>query len=121
MDERQKNILGALIQMAWADGKITPEETQMISSFADRLGISLVDRISELASGLSQRREEQEIELEKVLPDHASRLEAMQMLVSLSFADGSLDSGEMDYLGRLALRLGIQAHELEQMRQSASR
>lgn len=120
MDDRQRQILRALINMAWADGEVVPEESSMIARFADELGVSLIDKIQSLDAGLSGQGQQIEADLESVLPDHASRLEAIEMLVSLSFADGRLDDNEMKYLGTLAVKLGIGADELDQIRQRVS-
>ncbi|MGE0495883.1 MAG: DUF533 domain-containing protein [Vulcanimicrobiota bacterium] len=120
VDDRQRQILRALINMAWADGEVVPEESSMIARFADELGVSLIDKIQSLDAGLSGSGQQIEADLESVLPDHASRLEAIEMLVSLSFADGHLDDGEMKYLGTLAVKLGIGADELDQIRQRVS-
>lgn len=119
MDARQKEMLRALAQLAWADGSVSTAETDLIADFAEKLGVSLVERIAEMDSGLSQPPDPTPVDLEAVLPDHESRLEAMQMLVCLCFADGQLDPGEMSYLGDIAVKLGIGAQELDAMRQAA--
>lgn len=119
MDDRQREILRALAQLAWADGEVTPEETELISNFADRLGLSLIDKIATMDSGLAEP-DRAPVDLQKVLPDYASRKEAMQMLVTLCFAGGQVKDSEMQYLGEIAVKLEINAADLEEMRQNAA-
>ncbi len=118
MDARQREIIRALAQLAWADGEVTPEETELISQFADKLGLSLIDKISQLDSGLAAP-DDAPVDLEAVLPDYQSRKDAMQMLVTLCFAGGQVKDSEMKYLGEIAVKLEISAQDLEEMRQNA--
>lgn len=118
MDQRQKAIVKSLFQVAWADGHVSAEESALLANFLPRLGLSMAEMICEMDAGLTENPEG-EAPLEHLLPDHESRLAAMELLVRVSFSDGHLADAEVEYLGHLAVRLGIGSGELEQMRQRA--
>ncbi|MEW6277803.1 MAG: TerB family tellurite resistance protein [Candidatus Eremiobacterota bacterium] len=115
MNPRQVEILKSLFRMTWADGDASDEEVEILSRLLARLGLPLAARVVALDLGLSNP-DVPEDQLESVLPDRESRLEAMEMLLSVCFSDGRLDPRELDYVREVAGRLGLHAQDLEALR-----
>lgn len=110
MDQREKEIVKALIQLAWADGRWTPNEEALVGLILARIGLS-TDEIEALKS---QYRDPTELaELERVIPDKPRRLNAMRLLLAVAYADLDVPDEEALYLGKMATRLGISPAELE--------
>ncbi|MEW6280199.1 MAG: DUF533 domain-containing protein [Candidatus Eremiobacterota bacterium] len=116
MDDRQKEIVKALIQMAWVDGRWAEEEEAMLANVLVRMGCT-----EEEVAGLKQTMQERPdmAHLETFIPDRPSRLNAMRVLLAVSFADGALASQEYEYIQRMAHRLDIGPEDLEQLRKEA--
>lgn len=111
---RQKEMALALIQMAWADRRFAPEEETMVANLLARIGLEPEE------IGQMQHKAEM-AKLESVLPNHNSRLDAMRMLLAVAFSDRVLMADELDYILKMAERLGITPPELEELRQQVVR
>lgn len=120
MDGKAEMLL-ALAQLAWADGEVAKEETETITRMADRIGVNLVERIATLDKGLSQPPESDLVHLEEVFPDQEQRRTALQMLVTLSMADGRVDPAEEEFIRNMAARLQISEQDLDGMRAQAEK
>lgn len=118
MQPQQAEMVKALLKMAWADGEASEEEVEVLSRLMVRLGLPLAERVTVLDGGLSAPIEEKD-HLEQALPDRDSRLQAMEMLLTVCFSDETLAPQEISYIQDLAGRLGISAPELETLRQRA--
>jgi len=118
MDDNQRDaVINALFLMAWKDGVVLAEEKSCLDRILVKLGVPRKDILS-LINERSQHPPGPG-ELEKILPDHESRLVAMKMLIAVCFADNDLAMEELDYLYSLAVRLEISADELEVLREEA--
>jgi uncharacterized tellurite resistance protein B-like protein len=111
--ELQAETARCLFRLAWADGHVNQHEVDIISGLLERLGLSLVERLAAMDAGLSAP---QGAALEVALARREDRLQAMEMLVHTCFADGVAHPEEVHLLGDLAVRWGIGADELEQLR-----
>lgn len=118
MNDRQREIVKALIQMAWADQRWAPEEESMVANVLLRMGCESAE-VEQLKDALKQYPDM--AHLETHIPDHDSRLNAMRLLLAVAFADNALASEELDYIQRMASRLSINDTELDQLRQEALR
>lgn len=117
MTELQAETARCLFRLAWADGHVNQNEVDVISGLLERLGLSLIERLSAMDAGLGQLHEDRPLETTLTRPE--DRLQAMEMLIRTCFADGSAHPKEVSLLGDLALRWGISADELERLRLSA--
>lgn len=118
MDDSQRDaVINALFLMAWKDGVVLAEEKSCLDRILVKLGVPRKDILTLINERSAQPPGPDE--LEKVLPDHESRLTAMKMLIAVCFADNDLAMEELDYLYSLAVRLEISADELEVLREEA--
>jgi len=118
VNDRQREIVKALIQMAWADHRWAPEEETMVANVLLRMGCESSE-VEELKVDLRQHPDM--AHLEAYIPDHDSRLNAMRLLLAVAFADNALASEEYSYIQRTAAKLSIDDTELDQLRQEALR
>lgn len=119
MENRNKVILKTLAEMAWADGKVTDEEKAVLLNFCHQLGAS-PEESEELKEALgAPSGAADKGELKDALPDKASRLNVMRVLMTMSFIDGALDFAEFDVIESKAQELGITPEELETLRKEA--
>lgn len=94
--------------MAWADGELAPQEVDRLTLALTRWG---VPREEVHRHWLAPP--EDPAELERVLPDHATRMAAVKLLLEMSRADGRMDFRELHYVRTIAARLGISQQELD--------
>ncbi|MFA5504216.1 MAG: hypothetical protein WC423_02245 [Vulcanimicrobiota bacterium] len=119
MENRNQVILRALSEMARADGKVTDEEKALLLDTCLQIGAS-PEETEELKDLLgSSEASGSPVDLKCALPDHASRLKVMKILMTLSFIDGTLDFAEFKVIESKAKELGVNPDELESLRLEA--
>ena len=118
MENRNKVIMKSLAEMAWADGEVTDEEKAMLFNVCLQLGAS-PEEAEELKEVLGEPTQSHEGELKDVLPDKASRLNVMRVIMTMSFIDGAMDFAEFDVIQSKAEELGLNSEELETLRKEA--
>ena len=118
MDNQNRVIMKTLAEMAWADGKVTEEEKALLVSVCLQMGAT-PEEAEELKEALGQPSQTSEGDLKEALPDKASRLNVMRILMTMSFIDGALDFAEFDVIEGKAKELGLTADELETLRREA--
>ena len=118
MDNQNRVIMKTLAEMAWADGKVTEEEKALLFSVCLQMGAT-PEEAEELKEALGQPSQTSEGDLKEALPDKASRLNVMRILMTMSFIDGALDFAEFDVIEGKAKELGLTAVELETLRREA--
>ncbi len=112
----QSQLAQLLFRLAWADGQVKPCEVELISSLLQQRGVALAQRLAWMDQGLSQPPTS--ISMEAPMSEQ-QRLECMEALVKLCFADGQAQGPETVLLGDLALRWGVTADQLELLRRKA--
>ena len=120
MDARQTELVKSLFKMVWADGQATDEEVDVLSRLLDRVGLKWAEKLAVMDTRLSEPQLDPG-RLDEVLHDRESRLEALELLITVGFSDQQLPPAELHIIEELALRWGITAAELEQLRQNAMR
>ena len=118
MDNQNRVIMKTLAEMAWADGKVTEEEKALLFSVCLQMGAT-PEEAEELKEALGQPSQTSEGDLKEALPDKASRLNVMRILMTMSFIDGALDFADFDVIEGKAKELGLTADELETLRREA--
>jgi uncharacterized tellurite resistance protein B-like protein len=108
MDERQKAIAKAVIQMAHADGEVHPTEREVLDGMLFQLGGNPEE--------LQGAENEPLPALDTLLPEKADRLEAMKLLLQMCMADGRLSFDEFYFLSDVCDKLEISRDEMEQLR-----
>ncbi|MBS2035587.1 TerB family tellurite resistance protein [bacterium] len=112
----QSQVAQMLFRLAWADGQVKASEVDIIADLLEKRGVGLAQRLAWMDQGLSQPPSS--ISMEAVMSEH-ERLECMEALVKLCFADGQSQPAELSLLGDLAVRWGISANQLEMLRRKA--
>ena len=105
-----------MFRLAWADGQVKPAEVDLIASLLEKRGVQLAQRLAWMDEGLSQPP------TTSTPPDsmtEQARLESMEGLIGLCFADGESHVEELNVLADLALRWGVSAAQLEELRRRA--
>lgn len=115
MEATQKEIVKSLVQMAWADGEIAPEEKTFLTQVLLTLGCTKeeIDTLNPAEIDMSPPA------LESVLVDRDSRRNTMRALLAMSFVDGTLSFSEFDYIQKIAKMLQLSDDDLEELRVEA--
>ena len=109
----QTQLAQMLFRLAWADGVVKPAEVDLIADLLKQKGLGLAQRLALMDQGLSHPPGS--VAMEASMSEH-ERLQCMEALVKVCFADGHPQPAELTLLGDLALRWGISANQLEQLR-----
>ena len=109
----QAQMAQMLFRLAWADGQIKQSEVDLIAQLLEQRGVGLAQRLAWMDQGLSVAPSS--VSLDAPMSEH-DRLECMEALVKVCFADGHPQASELALLGDLAVRWGISANQLEQLR-----
>lgn len=115
MDERRRQILRSLLQLAHADGLVVAEEERLLHEVLRSLGGTGEELLTleESLAGACM------VPLEEFLSDPAERRRIVRLLVDLSMCDGSRSFSEETYVAAMANRLGISYAELQQIQVEA--
>ncbi|MCE7869642.1 hypothetical protein DYH09_04600 [bacterium CPR1] len=106
MDEREQ-LVTALIQLAWADGRWSPAETSLVRQVLDRVGLSH----QEFEQRVIRYRDGSRPKLE--LLDKGRRINAMRLLLAVAWSDQEVPESEARYLGDMARQLALTDAELQ--------
>lgn len=109
----QSHMAQMLFRLAWADGQIKQSEVDLISELLEQRGAGLAQRLAWMDGGLSAPPTG--VAMDAPMSEH-DRLECMDALVKVCFADSHPQASELALLGDLAVRWGISANQLEQLR-----
>ena len=90
----------------------------MLLNLCLQLGAS-PEEAEDLKEVLGQPPAAVEGELKDVLPDKASRLNIMRIIMTMSFIDGAMDFAEFGVIQSKAKELGLNSEELETLRKEA--
>lgn len=108
MHEQDKAILMSLVSVAWADGKVADEETEVLEAFLQAFGASDAEA-TELRAYASEKRTLDDIPLTDLSAD--DRRVLVQHAVLMTFIDGSQAEEEKALLQGLCARLRIPGDE----------
>lgn len=113
------NFIKALFQVAWLDDVISPGEVHALSTTLKRLGLPLPEIICLMDQNLTEKPEGEPMKPDELFGDRAVQMEALQSLMNICMADGSIQAEEMGYLEGLIIRMGVTQSELETLRRNA--
>jgi hypothetical protein len=113
-------LVKALFHLTWADGVVSPEEVRTLTSIFRRLGFPLSEVICLLDENLSKPpTDTSPVQLDLLFPDQASRMAALEMLMTVCFSEGAIQPEQVGYIEGLVIRMGLDYNDLEQLRQKA--
>jgi tellurite resistance protein len=116
MHEQDKAILKSLVSVAWADGRVTSEETDIIEAILQAFEASPEDA-KEMREYAKTRRTLADIPLTDLSADDRRLL--VQHAVLLTFIDGAQTPDEKKLLGELCEKLRIPTNEANPLLTSA--
>jgi tellurite resistance protein len=108
MHEEDKAILKSLVSVAWADGRVTGEETDIIEALLQAFDATPEDT-AEMRAYAKTRRTLADIPLTELSADDRRLL--VQHAVLLTFIDGAQSPEEKTLLAELCEKLRIPANE----------
>jgi tellurite resistance protein len=108
MHEEDKAILKSLVSVAWADGRVTSEETDIIEALLQAFDATPEDT-AEMRAYAKIRRTLADIPLTELSADDRRLL--VQHAVLLTFIDGAQSAEEKTLLAQLCEKLRIPANE----------
>jgi tellurite resistance protein len=108
MHEEDKAILKSLVSVAWADGRVTGEETDIIEALLQAFDATAEDTL-EMRDYAKTRRTLADIPLTELSADDRRLL--VQHAVLLTFIDGAQSPEEKNLLAQLCEKLRIPANE----------
>lgn len=109
----QTQLAQMLFRLAWADGVVKASEVDLIADLLEQKGVGLAQRLAWMDQGLSQPPAS--VSMDAPMSEH-ERMQCMEALVKVCFADGHPQPAELNLLGDLAVRWGISANQLELLR-----
>ena len=108
MDDQDKAILKSLVTVAWADDKVTSEESEVIEALLQAFEAT-AEEAAEIRDYAATRRTLEDIPLTELSADDRRTL--LQHAVLLTYIDGEQAPQEKELLGRLCDRLRIPRDE----------
>jgi uncharacterized tellurite resistance protein B-like protein len=117
MAEKKVEIARALVQLAWADNQLTPEESDLLNTFLRELGFP-PDEASQ--AWLTEDQPPDYAALHRLLPDQAERRELVRKILALSLSDDAISFEELDLVERAARALEISDDELAELRREVT-
>lgn len=109
-------ILRAFIDLAWADGIVTQFEVDYISGVADELRLPLDSKVVLLTNAITDKPKPSGVDLSALDLDDIERYQVVEHLVALCLLGDSLNANQAEVLASLAVQLGVNSQELEEMR-----
>jgi len=116
MHEQDKAIVKSLISVAWVDGFVTNEESEVIEALLQAFGANDAEA-EELRDYAKTPRSLDEIPLTDLSADDRRAL--LQHAVLLSFVDGEQSASEKKLLDELAVKLRVPHEEATELVRSA--
>jgi uncharacterized tellurite resistance protein B-like protein len=110
LDEREQ-LVTALVQLSWADGRWSPPETGLVRQILEKLGFTH----EEFEQRKIRHREGPRPRLE--LLDKARRMNAMRLLLAVAWSDHEVPEPEARYLADMARQLALTDAELHKLMQ----
>jgi tellurite resistance protein len=116
MHEQDRAILKSLVSVAWADGRVSEEETEILEALLQAFEAS-ADEIAEMREYAKTPRSLADIPLTELSADDRRML--LQHAVLLTFIDGAQAPEEKKLLGDLCDKLRIPAEEVDSLMSAA--
>ena len=117
MHEEDKAIVKSLVSVAWADGKVTFEETEVLEALLQAFEATPEEAV-EIREYAKQKRSIDDIPLTELSADDRRAL--LQHAVLLTFIDGEQAPEERTLLEQLCVKLRIPADEAPVLIEAAS-
>lgn len=113
MHEQDKAIVKSLISIAWVDGSVAAEETEVIEALLQAFGASETEA-AELREYAKTPRTLDDVPLTDLSAD--DRRVLLQHAIFLSFVDGEESAVEREAIAKLATKLRIPEDEAASLR-----
>ncbi|MBO6936345.1 MAG: TerB family tellurite resistance protein [Deltaproteobacteria bacterium] len=117
MQPHEEAILKSLVAVAWADGRVDGDESEVIDALLEAFGVD-----GEAADGLREfAKEERSIDDIPLTELSATdRRMLLQHAVIVTWVDGEQHEKELEVLDKLAARLNLPEDEAKALREAAN-
>ncbi len=117
MQPHEEAILKSLVAVAWADGRVDGDESEVIDALLEAFGVD-----GEAAEGLREfAKEERSIDDIPLTELSATdRRMLLQHAVIVTWVDGEQHEKELEVLDKLVTRLNLPADEAKTLRDAAT-
>ncbi len=121
MDDKSRQIVKSLAEIAWADGKVTPEERALLLKVLTEAGAdpSDLETIDDLLAAPSADVMGEASNLSGAGLDEEGKQNVLRALLIMSFMDGALSFAEFSQIERTAQEFGIDSETMETLRAEA--
>lgn len=121
MDEQSREIIKAMIEMAWADGHASPEESGLLIRAFSEAGagteeLETLHRLLERSDGIEPQ---EAAHIDPSGLDEEKRLGVMRALLIVSFMDGHVSFAEYAQIERWQATLEVTPEQMEVLRSEA--
>jgi tellurite resistance protein len=116
MHEQDKAIVKSLVSIAWADGKVTFEETEVLEALLQAFAATR-EEVAEIRAYAKEKRSIDDIPLTDLSAEDRRAL--LQHAVLLTFIDGEQAPEERTMLDQLCAKLRIPAEEAPELIRAA--
>ncbi|MBI2893945.1 MAG: DUF533 domain-containing protein [Deltaproteobacteria bacterium] len=117
MQDFQKTMVKSLVAVAWADGRVESEESEVIEAILSAYEATAEDA-RDLREYAKTRRTLDDLQLDALAPSDRDAL--LQHAVIITFIDGKQDEKEKAFLTDLATRLGFDAARRDALLEQAA-
>jgi uncharacterized tellurite resistance protein B-like protein len=118
MDDQSRQIIKAMVEMAWADGHASPEESSLLVRALQEAGANPND-VEEFGKLLSRPNDGEAAQIDPSHLDPDKRLSVMRALLIMSFMDGHVSFAEYSQIERWQKELEIAPEQMEILRAEA--
>ena len=121
MDDKSRQIVKSLAEIAWADGKVTPEERALLLKVLTEAGAdpSDLETIDDLLAAPSADVMGEASNLSGAGLDEEGKQNVLRALLIMSVMDSALSFAEFSQIERTAQEFGIDSETMETLRAEA--
>jgi uncharacterized membrane protein YebE (DUF533 family) len=117
MQPHEEAILKSLVAVAWADGRVDGDESEVIDALLEAFGVD-GEPADELRAYAKEERSIDDIPLTEL--SATDRRMLLQHAVIVTWVDGEQHEREIEVLDKLVARLKLPADEAKNLRAAAS-
>jgi len=116
LNEDRKTILKLLVALAWADGRVTPEEMEIVDALLDAFEAS-TEAATEIREWAKTPKTLDDVDVAGL--HRSSLILALQHGVLLTYIDGEQSDNERKLIGDLVRKIGFSSSEAAPLLESA--
>ena len=116
-DDREKMLMKLLVAMAWADGRVDSEESQVVEAMLESYGVER-ETTDEVLAWAKKPRTLDDVDVTGIRTEDAELV--LHQSVLLSFVDGEQSEKEIALLNDLIKKVGLSKKSADEVMRSAT-